>query len=110
MSKFINDLRTRVTRSYQWECELCEGRQPVKVTKWIWVLRGFFWAAVGAFVYARVRSVVQPDSGAVDAIYWWFAAILAAGLALWLQLLRDAEAAPAPRRQGGALERKGLHE
>ena len=94
MSKFINDLRTRVTRSSQPKCKLCEGRQPVKLTRWVWVLRGAMWAICGAFVYTGARSVVQPDSGALDAVVAWLAASLAAGLALWLQLLRDAEGKP----------------
>ena len=94
MRKFIDDLRTRVIRSYQWECKLCAGRQPVKVTRWVWVTRGAMWALVGACVYAGVRSVGHPDSGALDAVCGWLAAGLAAGLALYLHLIRDAEGEP----------------
>ena len=99
MRKFINDLRTRVTRSAQWECKLCEGRLPVKVTRWVWVTRCVMWAAVGMFVYKGVRSMGHLDYSAADVIYWWVAASLAAGLALYLHLLRDAEGKPgvAPR-------------
>ena len=99
MSKFINDLRTRATRSLQWRCELCEGRQPVKLTRWVWVARGAMWAIVGGSVYAGVHSMVQPDSGALDTVCPWLGAGLATGLALWLHLIREAEGEPleAPR-------------